>query len=364
MPEQRCDYPDGLALPWQGGSRRYCKYLLENAVLLSMFCGAGGLDKGFEDAGFPVGMALDKKSDSVASYNFNRPSQAVGRVLDLSSATCADIDAIHGHKFNPTGVIGGPPCQSFSQANVNQRSDDVRTKLPIAFARLVSEFHTRSALDFVVMENVVGLVKPKHAATLEEVEEILTKSGFKIRRLLLDAAEYGVPQRRRRLFLVGINAERFRGKELTDLHLSKQDRISVRSAIGHLEQPTFFSRDCSPNPVHPNHWCMTPRSTKFTRPGGVQPGVAGRSFKMLSWDEPSITVAYGHREVHVHPNGLRRLSIYEAMLLQGFPVDYRLLGTMSSQIDQVSEAVPPPLAHAVAVSIKRLLYAEVLDEAA
>lgn len=333
-------------------------------MLLSMFCGAGGLDRGFEDAGFEVGMALDKKADSVASYNFNRPDQAVGHVLDLASATCGDIDAIYGRRFNPTAVIGGPPCQSFSQANVNQRSDDARTKLPISYAQLISDFHSRSAIDFVVMENVVGLVKRKHSATLEEVERILTTAGFKLRRLLLNAADHGVPQRRPRLFLIGINSELFRGKDLVDLQIPTQDKITVRDAIGHLDQPTYFSRTCGPNRVHPNHWCMTPRSEKFTRPGGVQPGVSGRSFKMLSWDEPSITVAYGHREVHVHPNGVRRLSIYEAMLLQGFPVDYNLVGTMSSQIDQVSEAVPPPLAYAVAKSIKKLLYEEVLDEAA
>src|SRR5262249_46639336 len=89
-------------------------------------------------------------------------------------------------------------------------------------------------------------------------------------------------------------------------------------------------------------------------PGALKPGTAlGRSFRMLEWDKPSPTIAYGHREVHVHPNGRRRLSVYEALLLQGFPSEYELVGSLSAQISQVSEAVPPPLARAIAGSIQR-----------
>ena len=86
------------------------------------------------------------------------------------------------------------------------------------------------------------------------------------------------------------------------------------------------------------------------RPEGAQR--AGRSFRRLEWDKPSPTVAYGHREIHVHPDGRRRLSIFEAMRLQGFPTDFVLEGTFSSQVEQVSNAVPPPLAEALATAIK------------
>ena len=81
-----------------------------------------------------------------------------------------------------------------------------------------------------------------------------------------------------------------------------------------------------------------------------------RSFKTLRWDEPSYTVSYGNREVHIHPSGKRRLSAFEAMQLQGFPKDFVLNGTFSDQISQISEAVPPPLAKAVAVTIKKAIY--------
>ena len=96
---------------------------------------------------------------------------------------------------------------------------------------------------------------------------------------------------------------------------------------------------------------MNPRSDKF-RSGTNEPGHhLGRSFRRLHWDEPSLTVAFGHREVAVHPDGTRRLSILEAMLLQGFPSSYVLRGTLSDQIRLVSDAVPPPLAEALALAV-------------
>lgn len=328
-------------------------------MLLSLFCGAGGLDFGFEQAGYEIGLALDRKQDSVDSYNHNRPKPARAKVQDLTNITLATLDKHYGEEFHPTAVIGGPPCQSFSQANVNQRVDDVRSSLPRAYADLVSALHERSPLDFFVMENVVGLTLAKHEPTLIAVEATLQDAGFRTARLMLNAKDYGTPQNRPRLFLVGINAEKFEGAHPEQLEVIKKPGGNVRGTIGKLGEPWHFRRglDMGAHPVHVNHWCMAPKSPKFSRELGVKPGIKGRSFKMLDWDGPSIAVAYGHREVHIHPDGRRRLSVYEAMLLQGFPPEYELLGNLSSQIDQVSEAVPPPLAKAVADALKRRLYA-------
>lgn len=331
-------------------------------MLLSLFSGAGGLDLGFEHAGFQIGLALDRKKDSVDSYNHNRPNAPCAKVQDLSSISVDVIDQRYGSKFMPTAVIGGPPCQSFSQANVNQRDDDIRSALPRSYARLVKELHERSRLDFFVMENVVGLTQAKHEPTLIAVETYLRKAGFTTARLMLNAKDHGTPQNRPRLFLVGVNRTKFPAINPASLDVPKKSGGTVRSKIGKLGEPWHFSRniDMKCHPEHINHWCMSPKSPKFHQQGGVRPGIKGRSFKMLDWDSPSIAVAYGHREVNVHPNGRRRLSVYEAMLLQGFPPEYELLGTLSSQIDQVSEAVPPPLAHAVASSINRALYGKML----
>lgn len=327
-------------------------------MLLSLFCGAGGLDLGFEQAGFEIGLALDRKKDSVDSYNRNRPEAAVAQVQDLADISLETLDLLFGGEFKPAGVIGGPPCQSFSQANVNQRVDDVRSSLPRAYADLVGTLHRRSPLDFFVMENVVGLTLAKHEPTLVAVEEKLREAGFRTARLMLNAKDYGTPQNRPRLILVGVNKAKFPEVDPEKLGVRQEPGGTVRSKIGALGEPWHFSRsiDMSRHPEHINHWCMAPKSPKFHQEGGVKPGVKGRSFKMLDWDTPSIAVAYGHREVHIHPGGRRRLSVYEAMLLQGFPAEYELVGSLSSQIDQVSEAVPPPLAKAVAEALQRRLY--------
>jgi hypothetical protein len=169
-------------------------------------------------------------------------------------------------------------------------------------------------------------------------------------------AQYIPAQDRPRLILVGYNARLFPGLEWTPPRPTQSVPLTVRSVIGKLREPKYWERGLDPSsiPVHPNHWCMVPKSKNFTTRGALVQGTArGRSFRTLDWTQPSPTVAYGNREVHVHPSGRRRLSVYEALLLQGFPPEYELLGTLSAQISQVSEAVPPPLAQAVAASIRQ-----------
>ncbi len=100
---------------------------------------------------------------------------------------------------------------------------------------------------------------------------------------------------------------------------------------------------------------MAPKSIKFQTGELVEGYKDKRSFRTLSWNEPSYTASYGNREVHVHPNGHRRLSVLEAMLIQGFKKNYKLSGSLSDQITQVSEAVPPPLAFAVSSQLKNHL---------
>jgi hypothetical protein len=134
-------------------------------------------------------------------------------------------------------------------------------------------------------------------------------------------------------------------------------RGTVREATEKLHEPVPFARKRNPADfgLHPNHWHMNPRSEKF-RSGTNEPGHhPGRSFRMLHWDEPSQTIAFGHREVAVHPNGRRRLSVFEAMLLQGFPSEYVQKGTLTDQIRLISDAVPPPLARALALSVAAVL---------
>ena len=333
-------------------------------MLLSLYSGCGGLDLGFERAGFDIGLAYDIREAAIASWNRNRPRSLYGHVADLSRIRIADMDRDHGGRFVPSGVIGGPPCQSFSRANTSRSDDDPRSKLVRRFFSIALRFHRhRRPLDFILMENVPGLEWAEGGRLLAREMERLQRYGFDACRFRVDAACHSVPQYRNRLFVLALPKNAIAMKRWFS-PVGADDRKTVAGAIRDLPSPVHFSRGLDENaiPVHPNHWCMAPKSRRFFDGSLIEGYSSGRSFKTLAWDEPSITVSYGHREVHVHPNGKRRLSVFEAMRIQGFPDDYVLNGSLSAQIDQVSEAVPPPLAEAVAMSIKSALESRTIDD--
>lgn len=320
--------------------------------LLSLFCGPGGLDEGFRRAGFRTSIAFDIDQDSVDTFRLNHPNSRT-YVKDIAGLDVDQLDYLCGDELRPIGVIGGPPCQSFSTANVYQSEDDPRHALPNEYARLLRGLNARSPISFFLFENVPGLLGAKHLHRFESFKGCMDDAGFHISEQTLDARYFGVPQVRRRIFVVGINQQLHPGRTWTPPARDKNIH-TVRSAIGDLPEPTMFRPGIRPHdiPYHPNHWCMNPKSDKF-KSGNLSEGQSiGRSFRTLSWDKPSWAVAYGHREVHVHPNGHRRLSVYEAMRLQTFPHEYQLAGTLSAQIRLVSEAVPVNLAERIASSIR------------
>jgi len=324
--------------------------------LLSLFCGPGGLDQGFKDAGFFTALAFDTDADCVITFRQNHPKAFACR-RSVTDLTLDELDAIHRTEFRPIGVIGGPPCQSFSVSNVHQRDDDPRHRLPEAYAALLKQLNARCPLSFFLFENVPGLLSKKHKERYKKFKKLFEKAGFEVNEKLLNAKDYGVPQDRERIFVVGINQQLHPNTQWTPPSKTST-KLTVKDAIGHLPEPIHNDRglDADSIAVHPNHWCLVPRSNKFESATLEQGQAYGRSFRTLSWNEPSWTVAYGHREVHVHPSGKRRLSIYEAMLLQTFPHEYRLIGNMSAQVRLVSEAVPVKLAHQIAQSIRDSLH--------
>ncbi len=327
--------------------------------VLSLFCGCGAFDLGFKQQKFNVVLALDKNASAVKSYNHNH-SEGIAQIADLSATKAETIERII-HKSHPgiriRGIIGGAPCQSFSHGNVHKKDDDIRSTLPKRFAEILKYFNRSDGLDFFVFENVEGINSTRHLATFKRFKGSFERAGFTLFEGLLDAQHFGVPQMRPRVFVVGFNRTRFPHIKY-DFPTGNRDNVkTVRSVLSDLKVPTFFRRGLSENEiaVHPNHWTMMPKSEKFHN-GMLKEGeVKGRSFRVLAWDKPSWTVAYGHREIHVHPSGNRRLSIYEAMLLQGFPHNYELKGTLSDQVRQVSDAVPSQLGSALAESIREIL---------
>lgn len=330
--------------------------------LISLFCGPGGMDQGFKDAAganFVTRLAYDMDSACVETHCHNHAN---------ASALVADLSAIHvdeiisewnrRSRIPPAGVIGGPPCQSFSVSNRYQKDGDPRHKLPEHYARILQGLNDAFNIDFFVFENVLGLVTAKHIQKFGIFKEAFHAAGFNIYETSLDAIDFGVAQKRRRIFVVGINANKYPHVVFQFPVGDQTCTRTVREVIGSLPEPVHFSRleKAQRGIYHPNHWCMAPKSPKF-KGGMFKPGqVKGRSFRVLDWDSPSSTVAYGHREVCIHPNCHRRLSVLEAMLLQGFTEKYVLKGTLSAQIRQVSEAVAPPVAKAIAECIYAQLY--------
>lgn len=331
--------------------------------VVSLFCGCGGMDLGFREQDFIPLIAIDKDEAAIKTYNKNHGGD-IAHPGDLTKLSGNDIIRLIEQVapgVRPRGVIGGPPCQSFSLSNIHSKPDDPKHVLPLHYAKILKVLNKKYHLDFFVFENVVGLKSKKHQKRFSKILEALEDAGFIIFERVLNASWFGVPQSRRRVFVVGINKELYPNIKFEFPLGGQLPLLTVRNAIEGLPEPAYFSRSLKPYdiPYHPNHWTMNPRSSKLksdvanNQASGKK---TGRSFRRLNWDKPSWTVAYGNREIHIHPNGGRRLSVFEAMRLQGFPDSYELLGNFTQQITQVSDAVPPPLANAIAEAIQRTIY--------
>ena len=323
----------------------------ETRAIVSLFCGAGGLDLGFRQAGYRAVLACDNSLPAVKSFNANTRLK-VARQLDLTTVSVGEFLGLVGKAAGTSkvvGLIGGPPCQGFSRANIQKRHTDPRNRLLTKYAELLAALNKAHDLDFFVFENVLGLGCPMYRSRFATLQGRLKDAGFDIFPFQLNANRFSVAQNRPRLFVVGINTKHAWKSFVPPS--GSGEKVVVRTVLEGLPTPALYSRGLTPGdiPFHPNHWTMVPRSARFGGPLSAK----SRSFKRLDWEEESPTVAYGNREIHVHPNGTRRLSILEAMLLQGFPRSYRLKGTLSDQVTQVSNAVPPPVARALAEQINK-----------
>lgn len=325
--------------------------------VISLFCGAGGMDIGFEHAGFDIAFAADFNAASVNTHNHNS-AKKIAHCLNLLEVTPRQlVDKISASLTDnqlPRGIIGGPPCQGFSFANTQRSNSDPRNQLANKYADIVNTMANCYPIEFFVFENVPGIKSEENIEFLATLKRKLTKN-FSLYTTELNAADFGVPQNRRRFFMVGIRRKADIQRIFTFPIGKFLHHHTVRSAIENLPEPQYFKLSLTAEqiPFHPNHWTMQPKSIRFQ--GEHKPIKGARSFIKLGWDKPSRTVAYGHREIHVHPNGHRRLSIYEAMRLQGFPLRYQLMGTLSEQVTQISNAVPPPVAESIAKSLRTLL---------
>lgn len=369
-------------------------------IAIDLFAGAGGMSLGFEQAGFDVAAAVEIDPIHACIHEFNFPECAVipRSVQDL---TGAEIRAIAGVEGKVSVVCGGAPCQGFSMIG-KRVLDDPRNSLVLDFVRIVSELDA----DYFVFENVKGLTVGAHRAFLEELIDAFDECGYSVRLpwCVLNAASYGVPQDRRRLFLLGAK----KGLDIpfypapTSSKSNSYPEInlingpSCRDALDDIPNADAFRTLLNSDEVATSAWgepsqyaremrCMEPSAWHFgrrriwnsqiltsstrtihseisrsrfseTQPGSVEP--ISRFFK-LSADGVSNTLRAGTDAARgaftsprpVHYKYARCVTVREMARLHGFPDWFRFHHTKWHGARQIGNAVPPPLARAVASAI-------------
>ena len=331
---------------------------------VSLYSGAGGLDLGFQRAGFDVQWAIDHDRFAVETYNANLDHRAVcGDVLEVSPPA----------GLRPDLVIGGPPCQGFSVIGRMDPSDP-RSQHVDHFLDVVASYAPRA----FVMENVKALaVAPRWAEVRERFLARATQLGYNRALLVLNALDYGVPQARERMFLVGLRDEL--------PHAPRPDAgapPTVREALEALPPLGERGNDglCAARVVPARVPVMRPtayrgsllfngsgRPLQLDGPAKTLPAsMGGNATPIVDQEElqhgaEPWVVAYhrrlkmGGRPLKRAPRRMRRITVQEAAALQTFPLGWRFSGPQVAQYRQIGNAVPPKLAHAVGLSVYQAL---------
>ncbi len=342
---------------------------------IDLFSGAGGLSTGAVAAGIGVKLAIDSDPLCIGSYAHNH------RNTDF---ICEDISAIRNFtKFRSrakTILFGGPPCQGFSTSNQRTRNaSNPNNWLFSEFLRAVSGIRP----EWVVFENVQGLVDTERALFLDQLILGLRRRGYKTEYTILNAQDYGVPQNRSRLFVVATRTK----KKITLPEKLGKKPVTVKQAIGDL--PALENGDTSGElgyrkggssgyakmmrsglPSCDGH--LVSRNTDYVinryayiPQGGNWEDIPPRLmrnykdptrchtgiYRRLSWHSPSVVIGNYRKNMLIHPEQNRGLSVREAARLQSFPDHYSFQGPLNDQQQQVGNAVPPLLAQALFESI-------------
>lgn len=327
---------------------------------------------GLSNAGFELVAAVDNDPVAVASYVRNLSHHVVCAAIEKMTAT--ELLARAGLKVGEcTLLAGGPPCQGFSLQRRGDRTDP-RNDLVFEYIRLVEGVRPL----FFIMENVGGLLGKHGTPFLREIEARASALNYSISIGLLNAADYGIPQTRKRAFLIGqmngVSSEQFQFPEPTTIQ-----PVTVREAIGDLPSPP---EDGSKHPLVENHYRESRLSKlnieriKHVPPGGGRDDLPPQLqlechkntdhrhkdvYGRLHWDRPAGTITARFdsftRGRFAHPVEHRSLTIREGARLQTFPDSFVFEGNREDQARQVGNAVPPRLAETLARSILGVLNA-------
>ena len=319
---------------------------------IDLFCGAGGLSKGLELAGWSCCAAVEIDFDSAETFRRNFP----GAEVVLRDSREVDYTGWAGQVEL---VVGGPPCQPFSVAGLLRGKHDDRDMIP-EFIRAVRLVQPRGFL----MENVPGLTAPRHRTYLLSALEALRALGYTTAAQVLDAADYGVPQHRRRLFVVGLRGATFAFPEPTHGPRGRLPYCSAGAAIltAPDDEPNRAVVTYARKPVmRPSPWAGMlvngkGRPLDLSKPSLTIPATAGGNRTHIV-DQAGVLRAYhealmrGEKPRHGRVHGVRRLTVLESAALQSFPSDFEFVGRRSSRYRQIGNAVPPLLARALGAAL-------------
>lgn len=337
---------------------------------IDLFAGAGGMSLGAAMAGINVKVSIENDKHAIATYARNHPSTRI-YANDITQINDFDLDFGMGPKV----LFGGPPCQGFSTSNQKTRSSHNPTNWLFGeFIRMVG----LSEPDWVVFENVKGILETENAKFFHYTYDSLKKLGYLMDHAVLNAADFGVPQFRNRLFIIGNK----RKKPVLPIAVQK-DKVCVWDAIADLpelangasenilkyrtEPASEYAKimrgdlgECS-NHYVTNNACHIVQRYKHIPQGGnwesippeLMANYTDRSrchtgiYRRLNAKEPSVVIGNYRKNMLIHPFQDRGLSVREAARLQSFPDWYIFEGSIGFQQQQVGNAVPPLLARAI-----------------
>ena len=325
--------------------------------IVSFFAGAGGLDLGFKKAGFDVVWANEYDKDIWETYEKNHKKTILDKrsIINIPANEVPDCD----------GIIGGPPCQSWSEAGAARGIKDKRGQLFYDFIRILEEKQPK----FFLAENVSGMLISKHTEALEGIKEMFknTGVGYELSFQMLNSCNYNVPQDRKRVFFIGIRKDLgFKYEFPTETF----PKIDLETAIGDLKKGVLPAQEYNNTNGDkckiPNHEFMI---------GSFSSIYMSRN-RVRAWDEQSFTIQAGGRHAPIHPQApkmkfiekdirvfvpgkeqlYRRLSVRECARIQTFPDDFVFhYKKVTAGYKMIGNAVPVNLAKFLAESIKNQL---------
>lgn len=328
--------------------------------IVALFSGCGGLDLGFSKAGFNVIWASEYDKEIWPTYENNHPDTFLDKrdIREISSGEIPDC----------TGIIGGSPCQSWSEAGMQRGIDDSRGKLFLDYVRILKE---KQPL-FFVAENVSGMLHSKHKLAFGNILAAFEEAGYVIAYKLLNAMYYNVPQDRKRVIFVGYHLSLKRRFNFDWVEKSRRI-LTLKDAIGDLQESVIPA--LSPNKTNGDD-CLVPNHEYMT--GGFSSMYMSRN-RVRGWNEPSFTIQAGGRHAPIHPQAnkmirvgkdewifdvnsvqsYRRVSVRECARIQTFPDNFIFYyQNLAAGYKMIGNAVPVNFSYAVAQAIYEDLFTE------